>query len=416
MKERVPRGAAAAVALDQLGFAGAHLAFQLLLARWLAPAEHGLFAQIQALLLVGLALHSAFVSEPLLVHGRRSFEPTFERYLGVVLLGHAVVSGVFAMLLAPVLTLSPGVGGLREPGVLVAIGAPVLFLVPLLRRACAVRMAWLVAAGGGVVYAAGLLGALGLARGAGALSVKDAVGCLLLASALSVVAIGLGTGWRPVRLEAGFAREVARRHWAYGRWALLAVLATWVPWNLHYLVLAPRLGLEQIGGLRALQNLVLPISHLSMALCTALLPVIAAHLARGRVATARLLARRQLAGLAAANLGYVGLIAWLGDDLLRLVYGVTYAELHPLAVPVVASQALWSAIAALALAQQALGRSGRVLLLWLPYVGLSLLLGVAGALLADAEGFVVGMLLAAVLALPAAWALHHAWRPWAAPA
>jgi O-antigen/teichoic acid export membrane protein len=406
----------AAVAVDQLSFAGAHLALNLLLARWLAPSDYGTFAQVYALLLVGLAFHSALVTEPLLVHGRRSFAGAFERYLGVILCGHTILSIAFAAALVSLLPLASASAGLRYAADAVAIGAPVLLLVPLLRRACSVRMAWAVAASGGVVYAVALVGQLTLAEEIGHLSVRDAFACLASASILASAWIALRLGCRPRFFEAGFALDVVRKHWQYGRWALLAVLATWVPWNLHYLVLTRILSLEDIGGLRALQNLMLPTTHLSIALCTALLPILAADLAQGRVRQARALILRHLGLCAAANVCYVAVVACFGDELLVFLYGGAYAQVHPLAVQVVAIQAPWSLIAALALAQQALGQSARAFLLWLPHVGLSLAFGVSGATLGGVDGFVSGMLLASCLSLPFAWAIQRRWLPWGAPA
>jgi len=406
----------AAVAADQLAFAGAHLAFSLLLARWLAPADYGTFAQVQSLLLVGLAFHAAVLTEPMLVHGRRTFEAVFERYLGVVLLGHALVSVAFAVTLASLLPLTAARSGLRDAAGAVAAGSPVLLLIPLLRRACSIRMAWAVAASGGVVYAAALVGQLACARQLGTLSVRDAMLCLVAASVLAAGWIALRLGCRPRLFDFGLVRDVARTHWSYGRWALLAVLATWVPWNLHYLLLSRVLSLEEIGGLRALQNLMLPTAHLSMALCAALLPPLAASLAKGRLREARAFTLRHLALYAVANALYLAAVAWLGDELLTLLYGNAYVQLHPLAVQVAASQAPGGIVAALALAQQALGRSARTLVLWLPHMGLSLVFGVSGAMWGGVEGFVHGMFLASGLALPAAWALHRRWSPSDVPA
>src|SRR5881396_1312348 len=86
---------------DQGFFALANAILNVLLARWLSPAEYGAFAVAYSLLLFVGAFHTALLTEPLLVFGPAKYAKQPRTYLRVLLRAHwtlmAAGSGLMMM-------------------------------------------------------------------------------------------------------------------------------------------------------------------------------------------------------------------------------------------------------------------------------------------------------------------------------
>ena len=384
-----------------------------LLARWMTPAEYGAFALAYALYLVTLAIHSALLTEPLLIFGRSRFGDRFAAYWSAVVGGHAVLSlGLALLLAAAALTLRiSGPQPLVTAMLAIAGATPLLLLLWLMRRLCYVRLRPGLAASASALSAVFTVVGLAAVNERGALSVATAIGCAAVAS-LS------GSLWIWLRVDLGsvaiprraMLREALSRHWDYGRWTLLSHLAAWAPWNLHFLLLATALALPEIAGMRALYNTLLPPLHGMMALSAVSLPLLAEHRARRRSGSFRTMLRRLTRLYAAGSLAYLLVVLLFGQAMLRLLYGGSYASVYPLAPWVAAIPIPLSGIMLLALLHQSAGRSREVLRTYLPYVVLSLVLGTAGGFRFGAAGLVVGILTAAVLGLAiSAFAQRQLW-------
>src|SRR2546430_16316380 len=101
------------------------------------------------------------------------------------------------------------------------------------------------------------------------LSLHDALPISLLASAELLWRLNPRLGRDP---QGPCLREVSRRHWNYGRWALAGAVFLWVPWNICYPLVTKFWGLAETGTLRALLNLALPITQAHSALTLLFLP------------------------------------------------------------------------------------------------------------------------------------------------
>ena len=66
--------------LDQGLFSGANFLVNILLARWLAPDEYGAFAVALSVFYLLAGLHTAVVSEPIMVPGTGKYRAQFPRY------------------------------------------------------------------------------------------------------------------------------------------------------------------------------------------------------------------------------------------------------------------------------------------------------------------------------------------------
>ena len=330
---------------DQGLFAISNFAMGVLLARWLSPAEFGGFSVAYALFLFLGVLHTALLTEPMLVFGSAKYASAFPGYLARLVKWHWVVAGVGGVVLALAGLLLQVVWSSPVAPTVISIGlmAPFILLPWLARRACFARLQpqW-AAIGGGIYLLLMLLGALALFS-TGSLSAVTAT--LLLGACGLVVGAGLVhaliRGRRRGRGDADVreVREVLADHWRYGRWALLASAVGWFPSNIYVLLLPAEGGLALSAALRALMNLVMPVLHAVGALSTLLLPSLVRVRETPAFRTALVTALVLFTG---GTVVYWLLVATFANPLLTLLYKERYAEHAHLmwslgALPVVAA-------------------------------------------------------------------------------
>jgi O-antigen/teichoic acid export membrane protein len=261
--------------LDQGLFASSNFLLNVLLARWLAPADYGAFALAYSVFLLLLVFHSAIFTGPMLVFGPGKYRERFPEYLGILLRGHFALMLPGTALLAAAAFL---LGWLYSPAVeraffALAIAAPFILLLWLLRRAFYARLNPGCAAAGGVVYLLILLASALTLRAAGRLT--PATGFLAMAGASFITCLLLLVLLRPtLATDSSAIRAVAADHWRYGKWVSAAAGPGWVTDNIYYLVLPAWAGLAEAGALKALLNLAMPVLQSISALGVLLLPIL----------------------------------------------------------------------------------------------------------------------------------------------
>lgn len=327
---------------DQGLFASSNFVLNLLLARWLAPAEYGAFALAFAVFLLLSGLHFAFISDPMLVFGASRYHAAPERYLRELLRGHWLFCGAQSLLLAAaggvlVLARAPLVG---RAFLALAAASPFVLLCWLLRRACYVRLrtSWAALAGG--LYAALMVPGLYLLYRAGALSVASALAVTgmasLAASAWLAARLGVRLDGLTARdgatrsaaagdVEAGEAHvrraDVRRAHWEYGRWAAGSSALLWTTWGVSTIVVPAWGGLAAAGTLKALANTVLPISHAQASVAAVLVPAL---VAARRAGNFQHVLRRAAATFALGCVLYWLALGALHRPLVHALYGGRY--------------------------------------------------------------------------------------------
>jgi len=261
--------------LDQGLFASSNFLLNVLLARWLAPADYGAFALAYSVFLLLLVFHSAIFTGPMLVFGPGKYRERFPEYLGILLRGHfALILPGAALLTATAFVL----GRLYSPAVEraflgLAIAGPFILLLWLLRRAFYVRLnpGW--SAAGGGVYLLILLASTLALHAAGRLT--PATAFLAMAAASLITCLLLLVLLRPtLTTDSSAIHAVAADHWRYGKWVAAAAGPGWVTDNIYFLALPAWVGLAEAGGLKALLNLAMPALQSISALGVLLLPIL----------------------------------------------------------------------------------------------------------------------------------------------
>ncbi len=322
---------------DQGLITGSNFLLSILLARWMSREEYGAFALGFSVFLLVAVLYQALLLEPMSVFGGSSYHSQLRTYLRALLTIHlfaglAILFGLGAS--AGIARMAGQADGL--PGSLLgaAVAAPCILLLWLARRAFYLQLSSAFALAGALLYCTLVVGGLFLAHSRGFLSSFSAFALMgaggLLSSVLLLICLRQ-------QLDANHAalhlKEVWRRHWEYGRWALLCAAAMWVPANMYYPLLSSFHGVGSAGELKAVLNFFNPIFQTYAALSLLLLPYAARRRSQGVHAGA--LTWRITLLCASGTVVYWAVVVLFAGPAFRLFYSGRYMEVAYL-LPVVA--------------------------------------------------------------------------------
>jgi len=384
--------------LDQGLFAGSNFLVNVLLARWLAPVEYGAFAVAFAVFMLVGVLHTAVLTEPMLIFGPAKYRERFSEYLGALVRGHFAVTLPGSALIAAIALLVGRFYSFAVGRALFALAVAGLFilLLWLLRRAFYARLSPGWAASAGTAYVAILVASVFELHGSGRLTVARAF--LAMATASFVATLMLALRLRPaLGRDSTHLRRVAEDHWGYGRWSLATAGAVWLNGSVYLLVLPAFVGLAESGTLRALTNLITPASNCITALSAMLLP----HLSRVRQSFGtRSTFQHMWVALAVFLFGsaiQMGFLLIYRLELLQFLYGGKYKQ-HD-AMPFILLSLLpfaTSTAGILGTGLQALERPDQVFKSCIVGTSVSVIAGIALAATCGVSGAVAGSLISSL--------------------
>lgn len=392
-------------ATDQALFAGTNFLVNIFLARWLEPTAYGAFSTAYAVFLLLGTAHTSLWTEPMLVFGSGRYRVDFAGYLTVLIQWHWLFGALAALLFALTGWILHALGqpalGLAFLGLSVA--APLSLYLWLVRRSAYVLFEPQLAAGGGVLYLTVFLALLWALQRMALLneaSVLFAMGAAALFGGIWIkrlICARLSTG------QAVASIEVARRHWTYGRWALLAGALSWVPGNIYLVLLSTFDGFETAAEYRAHLNLIMPILHFNGALGGLLVPAFVGARARGCSAT---YVRTALTTLGTLALGYWLFLAIGGHSVALWLYGGRYETPYLFWLGVVPVLAVLTNVYGSVL--RAVERPDLVVRACFAAAAASLSLGLALSWSAGLAGAVAGLILANLVL--ASSMIRNGWR------
>jgi O-antigen/teichoic acid export membrane protein len=309
--------------LDQGLFAGANGIVYILLARWLAPRDYGAFATAFAAFMGLSVLHTALLTEPMLIFASQRFRDQHKHYFGSLLYGHLVVALGTSLVLAVAGAIlqrrgQPELGSALD---WFAVASPFILLLWLMRRNCYGQFNPRRAAMGGVAYLMLQMLSLSFVHFYGKLTVGSAL--IMVAASSFVVGVALGIGQLHLKPSQKFMREVLQEHFRYSRYAAATQLLGYVPVYLYYFLLPGLATLEQSGALRALSNLFTPLVQASGALFLLLIP---AFVRTNSTPEGKRLHRFALLALVGVPLIYGLFVGTFNRQIVGLVYGGKYLD------------------------------------------------------------------------------------------
>lgn len=390
--------------VDQGLYAGSNFLLNVMLARWLTPVEYGAFTVAFTVFLLLGTFHSALLTEPMLVFGPGKYRNRLPEYMGILISGHAILVAVGSLLLVLVAALLRLWGVSAIPSTLagLALAAPFILLLWLMRRACYLRLQPGLAASGGLVnLILTVIGLIVLYQHQW-LNTASALGLMGFASLVTGVwlAVSLHVS-RPILTGSAVVREALTDHWRYGRWAAATVALAWVPGNIYYLLLPVWRGLEASAALKAMMNFVMPVANVNTALSVLLVPALVR--ARGNEQHGRHLITVALILLIAGSVGYWVLLAVFHHPLMIWVYRGQYTE--PLGMWFLMLVILIAAgiVSVLGSALRALERPDRIFQANIRSAAVAVTVGVWGTFTWGVWGAGVGLALSSLITALAIW-------------
>ena len=304
--------------IDQATSSTANFVMNVLLARWLAPADYGSFSVSWSFCLVFAALHNAMILEPMSVVGPAEYGTGLRAYLQsvrklnvqvVLALGLcAAATGVFYK--------TPGV---RQVLFVLALCLPGYLLVLTRRREQYVLDQPLRALQISGAYAVAVLGTLNVLHATSHLTAASGLACIGMALPVALLA-GMRRPHTAESRAAGVG-PIARAHWKYGRWLFASTLVAFGIPDLQTILLSVLVDLKSAGALRALMNFVLPLAQLLTVLSIFCLPRLARQMKmHGAGRGLRQTIVFPLAIIVTA-LGYLAVLLAFGPLIERLLYG-----------------------------------------------------------------------------------------------
>ena len=381
---------------DQALFALTNFAVSVLLARWLSLSDYGAFAVAFSVLLLMGTVHTALLTEPMLVLGPSRFRERTAAYVRRLATLHFALTSVMGVALLLVV----GALALLQPQftaaitlVALAMAAPAILFLWLVRRACYIESRPRLAAAASLVYALIVPAGMLLLTQFGMLTAASGLLSLGLSSLLvgSWLTLRLSRStFEPVTLSS--APNVTRAHWSYGRWALGIGALSWVPSNAVVMALPLWHSLDDAAVLRVATTLMLPVLHVHGALGPLLMPALVRARFSGRLGSTARLAGVLFVGL---SIIYAPVVLIFGSQLAELLFGPKYsiagATLWLLAaIPLVTAL---SAVSGAVL--RALERLGRVLWIYVAATLVTLLIGLPLVFAYGVNGALASMLLSA---------------------
>jgi O-antigen/teichoic acid export membrane protein len=351
--------------LDQALVTGSNFALSILLARWLTPLQYGAYAVgFSVFVLVGM-LYQALLLEGMSVFGASVFRNCLRRYLKSMLSLHLAVASVIFLVLGAsagvAFKIAPSSG---LPGALagIALATPLIMLFWLAKRAFYLQLTPGPSTVSAFFYCAMIVGGLFLIDRRGLISPFSAFTLMGLSAFGTSIFLFTHLKFRlPADTSVPAQSDTWRRHWKYGRWAVLAEFSKWVPAYIFYPLLSSFRGIAQAGELRALMNFNAAIFQTYAALSSLLLPYAARVFAsQGRPGTLAL-AKRIALGFVAGGFLYWGVLLTFRGPIFHLLYSGRYMELAGLLPVVALSSIFWSASLGPADALRAMESSGSVL-------------------------------------------------------
>ena len=267
--------------LDQGVYSGSNFIFNILLARWLSPDNYGAFSLAFAIYLFSTSFHNAMILEPMSVFGTAKYAENIQGYLSSQFVIHVIVTvvlGIFIFSVGYVLFYFALVNSFLSQAIIgVGFFLPLMLLMWLARRAFYILSepgwAFLLSC----VYSVCLLGGafyLHSMKVESAIAWFGVMGVSSLAGLIILFKLDIFNFISYKNNELGWKKLLAEQ-WLFGKWIVLAAFFYFAATQIQIFITAGILGLDSAGAFRALQNFMLPMMQILVAISTLALPSIA---------------------------------------------------------------------------------------------------------------------------------------------
>ncbi len=261
---------------DQALFYGANFAINILLARWLTTSAYGAFAVSLSVFYLAGGLHTAVLTEPMMVFGARKYDREYRQYLGLLLRFHWPLALVAAAVMA-VAGVVVNLAGSHEMATAlwgVAAASPFILFAWFIRPASYVCHEAQWAALGSAVYGGLMVAGLWMLREMGLLSAASAFAVMGFASTVGalITTAMLRPRWKASEARAVTVREVLDDHRSYGSWNAIATVTQWSSGQILFVLTPIFLDLKAAAAIGVATTLMRPLFPMIRSITLLMLP------------------------------------------------------------------------------------------------------------------------------------------------
>lgn len=260
--------------LDQGVYSGANFLVNILLARWFSAEIYGGYSVAFSIFLLLSNAQVALIAEPMSIFGAGKYRAQQSDYLNHLLRLQWIGAFISCIAVLPMYLL-PQSSELRSSLVAMMIALPFILGYWYMRRAYYLEARSDLALISSTVYAITLLAAVYFFEKIGMLSVPLSFLAMALASVIASMTTIKPLG---IRYWGGYAETTLRKKdvlldvWDFGKWILIAYIASWLTTMVYPPLIGLLMGLEEAGAFRAVQVLFLPLQQVLASVTLLILP------------------------------------------------------------------------------------------------------------------------------------------------
>ena len=348
LQKMVRWGTKGGLAILEYGLiAGSNFVLGFLLARWMTAEQYGAYGLGFSIFLLLSFLYQALLLEPMSVYGGSNFRENLRGYMRTSLKMHNAISvvifGAFAIAAGVTLALGKSAALAGALGGL-TIAAPCIFLFWFGRRGFYLKISPGPAALAAALYFVLVLAGTFAINRLHVLSSFSAF--LVMGLAAAACGIALLVALRRVLPRSDSVpnlHETWRKHWSYGKWALLSSIAGWIPNYLYFTIIGMFNGIAHDGEYRALMNIAGPVLQTYAALSMLFLPYASrVHSKEGKAGAYALTWKFTLL-FSTGTLVYWAIVIPLRTPILHILYAGNYANVADYIPYFALETIIWSA-------------------------------------------------------------------------
>lgn len=392
--------------IDQGVFSGSNFVVSILLARWMSENDYGAYAYTFAIFLLISGFYNVLFLEPMSIFGPVRHARHFMSYLGHLIGLHTVTIVITSVGLIAVwgaVSLIRSDPLLFDAFVGMSLGHGLILFFWLIRRACYTRHQPGKALLGTVVYSVALVGGLYLLERSALLTLFSAFVWMgvagVVGGAFQYVILRYGSVSASA-FPAGATKGLIRENWQYGRWMLVASVSSWLSTWAYFVLAGNFLDLAEVASLKAIQNLVLPLTQTITAFTLLFAPWASERFSRQGMRALKDGMRAFSVSLMALCLLYFVAVWLFRDAVMGFLYEGRFSQaqwilpfffLHPLATAITTSWYYGLRI---------VGRTREVMILYMIGGGTTLTIGILLIKLWGLGGVAAGMALSSLAPIP----------------
>jgi len=320
------RGKISISIIEQGIFSGGNFVLSILLARWLLPAEYGVFVIAFTVFLFLSGFYQALILEPMIVIGAAHHRDNLDKYMGVVVYAHwglSVLFALFILLIAVIMYLMKN--AFAFPFLCLTVATPLILFFWLFRQTCYLQMKPQAALEGSLLYILFLFLGLSILRRQNFLTPLSALAVMSLASIGTSLLLWKkldvampNFSWLRIKTDAW---SIFMENWQYGKWVFGSAFANWLSILIYLPAVGFWVGLSQAGSFKAIQNVMLPLQQTVIVITL----LFTSWLSRERQTRGREYLRKNIYRLIKAgsflSIIYVIVVVLFGPSVIKLLYG-----------------------------------------------------------------------------------------------